>query len=86
VVDAVEIERRGTPTITIVHDAFERAARLHARALGMPHLPLLVEPTPRGGTISFDVREMARQKVEEVVRALTAAPRPVEVSPGGPSP
>lgn len=82
-VDAVEIERRGKPTVTIVHDVFERAARLHARALGMPELPLLVEPTPRGGTINFDVKELARQKLDDVIRALTAGPRPVEVAPDG---
>jgi hypothetical protein len=85
VVDAVEVERRGKPTVTIVHDAFERAARLHARALGMPDLPLLVEPAPRGGTINFEVKELARRKLADLLSALTAGPRPAEVGPDGPS-
>lgn len=79
-IDAVAIERRGKPTITIVHDVFERAARLYARALGMPELPLLVEPTPRGGTISFEVKELAQQKLGDLIIALTAGLRPVEVT------
>jgi hypothetical protein len=80
VVDAVEIERRGKPTITVVHDAFEKAARLHARALGMADLPLLIEPTPKGGTISFDVEELADRKLAEVLAALTASGRPADVT------
>ncbi len=79
-VDAVEIERQGKPTITIVHDAFERAARLHARALGLPDLPLLVEPTPRGGTISFDVDDVAEKPIAAVLQALTAARQTSDVT------
>ncbi len=79
-VDAVEIERQGKPTVTIVHDAFERAARLHARALGLPDLPLLVEPTPRGGTISFDVEDFAQEAIAAVLQALTAARQTSDVT------
>ena len=40
--DAFDFETQGRPTITICHDTFERAARNHATALGLPDLPLLV--------------------------------------------
>ena len=70
--DAVELEQKGKPTITIAHDTFERASRSHARSLGMPDLPLLVEPAPKGGNISTDVRDIAEASVDLVVRSLTS--------------
>ncbi len=69
--DAVELEQRGKPTITIAHDKFERASRAHAKSLGMPDLPLLVEPAPKGGNISTDVRELAEANLDLVIRSLT---------------
>lgn len=69
--DAVELEQQGKPTITIAHDAFERASRAHAKSLGMPDLPLLVEPAPKGGNISTDVRELAEASLDLVIRSLT---------------
>jgi len=76
--DAVELERRGKPTITIAHDKFERAARAHARSLGMPDLPLLVEPAPKGGNLSSDAPQVARANLDLVIRSLTSQPPPVQ--------
>jgi hypothetical protein len=44
VLDAVQIERLGKPTITVVQDRFFFAAQMHASGLGLPNLPFLVEP------------------------------------------
>ena len=68
--DAVEIERRGIPTITICHDKFEKAAKLHAKIMGLPEVPLLIEPIPKGGSITFDTKELAKAHIDEVLRAL----------------
>ena len=38
----------------------------------MPDLPLLVEPAPKGGNISTDVRDIAEASVDLVVRSLTS--------------
>jgi hypothetical protein len=72
VLDAFDFETQGKPSITICHDTFERAARNHATALGLPDLPLLVEPAPRGGNLTTDPRETAERNLPRVVAALTA--------------
>ncbi len=71
-IDAFDFETKGRPTITICHDSFERAARNHASALGLPDLPLLVEPAPRAGNLTIDARELAERSLARVVAALTA--------------
>lgn len=75
--DAVEFERLGKPTITLAHEMFAYAARAQAKALGMPSLPILVEPAPPSGNLPHDVRAIAEEHFDEVVRALTQpAPLP----------
>ncbi|MFQ5520670.1 MAG: hypothetical protein ACE5FK_04670 [Candidatus Methylomirabilia bacterium] len=66
------MELQGRPTITISHDTFERAARNHATAMGLPELPLLVEPAPKGGNLSKEARAVAEKSLERVLAALTA--------------
>jgi len=72
VLDAFGLETQGKPTITICHDAFERAARSHAAAMGLPDLPLLVEPAPRSGNLTTNPRDLAERNLDRVVAALTA--------------
>jgi hypothetical protein len=71
VLDAVELEIRGRPTVTIVEERFERAARLHARVADMPLLPLIVESTPQGGAIQ---RGFDESSVDVAIHALTHKP------------
>ena len=74
-IDAVQMEQRNKPTITICHDKFEKAAHLHARLQGMPDIPLLIEPNPEGGSLTRDAARLAREKLPGVVGALTAGVR-----------
>jgi hypothetical protein len=74
--DAVEFERLGKPTITLAHEMFAYAARAQAKALGMPSLPILVEPAPPSGNLPRDVRAVAEEHFDEVLRALTQ-PAPI---------
>ncbi len=46
VADAVEIERRGIPTVTVFSTAFATAARKQAAGRGMADLPLARIPHP----------------------------------------
>ena len=71
-IDAYDFETQGIPTITICHDTFERAARFHATSLGLPELPLLIEPAPSGGNLTTDPAALAERTIERVVAALTA--------------
>ena len=80
--DAVEIEKRGKPTITICHDKFEVPARVHAETMGMPNVPLLIEPAPQGGTMSTNPAAVARAQAEAIIRALTAADWAVRAQAG----
>jgi hypothetical protein len=76
------MEMRGRPTVTIVEERFEAAARLHAQVAEMPELPLIVEETPTGGAIQRDAAAFAARCVDEAVRALTEDP-PADEAPGG---
>lgn len=42
--DAVELERRGVPSVTVVTEPFVPAAEAARRALGLDDLPLIVIP------------------------------------------
>jgi hypothetical protein len=73
VLDAFDLEVQDTPTITICHSTFERAARSHAVTVGLPDLPLLIEPAPERGNLTVDdSRVLAERSLERVVAALTA--------------
>ena len=72
--DAFQLEVRGRPTITICHDVFERSARFHATTLGLPDLPLLIEPAPKGSNVTHagDADALAERSLVRVLAALTA--------------
>ncbi|MQB01499.1 MAG: hypothetical protein GEU78_14610 [Actinobacteria bacterium] len=60
------------PTLTITHDTFEAVALMHAETMGIPEVPLLVEPTPKGGIVGVDIAAVVRENAENILRALTA--------------
>ena len=69
--DAHSLETMGLPTITICHAPFETAARKHAATLGVPNLPLLIEPAPQGSNLTVNAPEMALTSFDKVIAALT---------------
>jgi|GEM_PF-1510281 len=69
--DAVEVERRGVPTITICHAQLEQTARRHCRELGIPELPLLVEPAATTAIVPRPQPEFVAAALAQVVEALT---------------
>jgi hypothetical protein len=71
VLDAHALETIGLPTITICHAPFETAARKHAGTLGLPNLPLLIEPAPKGSNLTVNAPEMALAAFDKVIAALT---------------
>jgi hypothetical protein len=70
VLDAFDLEVSGKPTITICHSTFERAARNHAATVGLPDLPLLIEPAPERGNLTVDPRALAERSLDRVLAAL----------------
>lgn len=71
ILDGVELEAMGKPSVTIVQDRFEKAARAHARNLGLPDLFLLVEKAPVTGSIQHDVEATVNGNWQEIIKALT---------------
>jgi hypothetical protein len=66
VADAVEIERRGIPTVTVFSTAFAQAARVQAAGRGMADLRLVKIPHP----MHTAPRSLVRQRAEAVIDAL----------------
>lgn len=71
ILDGVELEALGKPSVTIVQDRFEKAARAHARNLGLPDLFLLVEKAPVTGSIQHDVEQTVEENWPRIIAALT---------------
>jgi hypothetical protein len=72
--DHVNLERMGIPTVTFVTEPFESAARTHADVHGMPDLPLIIVPQDYLADVSDDTVIARDQAVfDAVVVALTAS-------------
>jgi len=69
--DAVELERRGVPTVTLCHAEFETSARQYAASLGLPDLPFSVYPAPNQGNIGDTAEAVAAASIEQILEALT---------------
>ncbi|MBI2907223.1 MAG: hypothetical protein HYX92_06160 [Chloroflexi bacterium] len=67
--DAVEFQKRGLPTVTICHDAFEVAARSQAVAMGYAGMPLVAIRQAQPG----DDRDAFRDRAEKALPAIVAA-------------
>lgn len=66
----MELEKRGTPTITVATDSFTRLAALQSKAMGMPDLAVVVIEHPLGGIEPEHVRDKARGALGDVVGLL----------------
>jgi hypothetical protein len=72
VADAVEIERRGIPSVTVFSTAFASAARKQAAGRGMAELPLVRIPHPMHTAQRSVVAERADAVVSALVECLTS--------------
>src|SRR5580700_10949843 len=72
VADAVEIERRGIPSVTVFSTAFASAARKQAGGRGMAELPLVQIPHPMHTAQRSVVAERADAVVGALVERLTS--------------
>ena len=71
VADAVELERRGIPTVTVFSTAFAQAARNQAEGRGMRALHLVTVPHPMHTAPRAVIAERADKAVESIVGRLT---------------
>lgn len=70
-IDAIQLEKLGKPTVTIIQDRFEKAARLHAKAGGLSEIAFVIEPAPEQGSVARDVEGLVKENMPVIVRALT---------------
>jgi hypothetical protein len=74
--DHVNLERMGIPTVTFVTEPFESAARTHADIHGMPDLPLIIVPQDYLEEPSDDTVIARDQAVFDAVVAALTGPGP----------
>jgi hypothetical protein len=72
VFDAAALEKKGIHTVTIVWDAFEKAARTAARVHGVPDIKFAVIPSRQGSDTAEDQRVKATAAAGEIVQLLLA--------------
>jgi hypothetical protein len=72
--DAVELEKRGVVTASIVTLPFKEGARDHARAFGMPKLPIVVMTHPIAHLRPEDLRKRTEEIFPQILTALTRPP------------
>ena len=70
--DAVALEDAGLPTVTLVHDVFEQAAKLQAEALGRPELSMVIFPQGRPEQTDEEIDRQAKLALDRVLAVLAA--------------
>lgn len=70
----VEIEKLGTPTVTIATNEFVSLAKSSALSFGMGSLPIVVAKHPFGGISPDQARSRADDVIQDVIKAATQAP------------
>lgn len=68
--DSIALEKRGVPTVLVVTEVFEHAARAQAIQAGMPDLPILVVPHRIGWQTEAALEEMTEELLPRVVKSL----------------
>jgi len=68
--DAVNLEKQGTPSLTFVTEPFEQAARTHARLRQLPDLPLIVVPSDYLDRSDEAVAAKLTPLIDEIVEKL----------------
>ena len=71
--DAVELEARGVPTVTLCTDAFMDSAAAHARAYGRPEARVVAVQHPLAALAPEAVRQRADAVVQRIIEQLMAA-------------
>jgi hypothetical protein len=72
--DAVELHRRGMPTVTYVADPFLPLATHEIHGLGVPDLELALLPYPMSGVAADEIARRAKSVSDQVVSALSRGP------------
>lgn len=69
--DGVELERRGLPTAALITDEFRPTALKMLENQGAPWYPFIEVQHPINVLIEAELRQLAENCVEDIVRLLT---------------
>lgn len=69
--DAVELEKRGVPTVAVHTEVFMNSATAHALAFGRPDLESVGIQHPIAGLTPAEVKGRAEDVIEDIVGLLT---------------
>jgi hypothetical protein len=64
--DAISLTKAGHPTVVIVQDSFERAARAQAAALGLPESKIYVHAQHKAGHLGAEETAKGVQAAAEL--------------------
>ncbi len=81
----VELEKAGVPTVSFTAKAFAKDARRSAQAFGLPSAPIAVVDLPFTNQAADGIRRAVDGCIDQVIDALTTAPRAPEVAVGAPA-
>jgi hypothetical protein len=73
--DAANLEKQGTPSLTFVTEPFAHAARTHARIHQLPDLPLIIVPSDYLDRSDEAVADKLAPLIDEIVEKLSAGQR-----------
>lgn len=71
--DAANLEKQGTPSLTFVTEPFAHAARTHAKIHKLPDLPLVIVPSDYLDRSDEAVRAKLAPLLDEIVAKLFGA-------------
>ena len=72
--DAIELEKRGVVTATVVTELVKEVAREHARNFGLPTYPIITSAHPIANLRPEDLRKRTEEIFPQVLAALTRPP------------
>jgi len=73
--DAVNLEAQGTPSLTFVTEPFESAARTHARLRDLPDVPLVIIPSDYLDRSDAAVAAKLEPILDEIIAKLAGVER-----------
>ena len=68
--DSVNLERMGVPTVTVVTEPFVPAAEAAARSLSLPDLPMVVVPHDYLNETDEDIRKKLGIVLDDLIEKL----------------
>lgn len=71
VVDQLNVEKKGIPTVTITTTAFEKLVRSSLKEQGIEDMAIVAVPHPIGGRNETETKQLVDGAYEAIVKAAT---------------